>query len=380
MKSPYDTDERLAFRETVERFVKTEMTPFVDDWEEAGSFPEELRRKAGALGLFGLGIEEVYGGLGFDDAFMRAWSSEALAMAGCGGIVASLACCNIMTGPIQQLASEEIKNRVLPPIMRGEIGGSLAVTEPGGGSDVASMKTTARLEGGEWVINGSKMFITGGIRSKYFLVGARTGNQGLAGISLFLVEADTPGFTRNALDRKMGWWSSDTAQLFFEDCRVPESNLVGQLNHGFMAIMHNFNYERLGMVAQMVGFSKVCMQQSIRYAQDRTTFGKPLIRHQVIRHKIAEMSARIDMMESYCNQICWMFNENLNPFAEVTKAKFQCSKDLEWIVNEAMQILGGAGYLRGNPIERIYRDCKVQSIGGGSQEIMKDLTVKLMML
>lgn len=380
MRNPFDNEERIAFRETVRKFTAAEITPYVDAWDEQGEFPESLRRKAGELGLFGFGIDESYGGLGFDDYFMRASSSEELARSSGGGVLASIWCCNIMTGPIQLLASEDIKRRVLPPIMSGEVGGSLAVTEPGGGSDVANLRTTAKRDGESWVLNGAKTFITGGMRSKYFLVGARTGASGLMGISLFLVEADTPGFTRTLIDRKMGWWASDTTQLFFEDCRIPSENLVGEVDHGFMAIVNNFNNERFAMVAQMLGFAKTCFEESVKYARDRETFGKPLIGHQAIRHKLAEMSARIDMMESYVNQISWLFNEGENPFAEVTKAKFQCSKDLEWIVNESMQILGGAGYLRGHPVERIYRDCKVQSIGGGSQEVMKDLAIKLMML
>ncbi|MEL6185687.1 MAG: acyl-CoA dehydrogenase family protein, partial [Myxococcota bacterium] len=182
-----------------------------------------------------------------------------------------------MTGPIQLLASEDIKRRVLPPIMSGEVGGSLAVTEPGGGSDVANLRTTAKRDGDSWVLNGAKTFITGGMRSKYFLVGARTGASGLMGISLFLVEADTPGFTRTLIDRKMGWWASDTTQLFFEDCRIPAENLVGEVDHGFMAIVNNFNNERFAMVAQMLGFAKTCFEESVKYARDRETFGKPLI-------------------------------------------------------------------------------------------------------
>ena len=380
MKNPFDTEERIAFRETLQRFVATEITPYVDEWDEAGTFPDALYQKAGDLGLFGLGIDAKYGGLGFDDAFLRMISGEELSKAGCGGVVASLFSSNIMTGPIQELASEEMKQRVLPPIMSGETNGSLAITEPGGGSDVANLQTTARRDGDHWIINGSKIFITGGMRASFFLVGARTGGPGMNGVSLFLVDAETPGFTRTELERKMGWWCSDTTQLFFDECRVPTHHLVGPENQGFMAIMHNFNYERLAMAAQMVGFGKVCFDEAVRYAQERQTFGKPLIQHQVIRHKLADMSARIDMMEAYVNQICWLLNEGHRPYAEISKAKFQCSKDLEFIANEALQILGGAGYLRGNAVERIYRETKVQSIGGGSQEIMKDLAVKLMML
>jgi acyl-CoA dehydrogenase len=240
------------------------------------------------------------------------------------------------------------------------------------------MKTTARRDGDSYVLNGSKTFITGGMRSDYFVVGARTGAGGLKGISLFFVDANTPGFSRTPLPRKMGWWASDQATLYFENCRVPASHLMGTENEGFLAIMNNFNYERLGMVAGMLGMMKVCFDEAVSWAQHRETFGEKLIRHQVIRHKIADMSARIDMVEAYLNQICYLANEGPMPVAEISKAKFSASKALEFCASEAMQILGGAGYLRGNSVERMYREVKVQAIGGGSEEIMRDLAVRQM--
>jgi len=218
------------------------------------------------------------------------------------------------------------------------------VTEPGAGSDVANLKTTARQDGEDWIINGSKTFITGGMESDYFVIGARTGAPGLAGISLFFVEADTPGFTRTALERKMGW------------C----------------------NYERLGMVASSLGMMKACLEDSIAWAQERETFGKKLISHQVIRHKIADMSAKIDAVQSNIWIMCAQIETGHMPVAEICKAKFSTTKALEFCASEAMQILGGAGYLRGNRIETAYREVKVMAIGGGSEEIMRDLAVRQM--
>lgn len=378
MQNAYETDERMAFRESVARFVAEEIRPYADEWDEAGTFPWSLVEKAAALGLYGIAIDEEYGGLGFDDAFLRAWSAEELGRAGAGGVIASLSSCQIMTGPLQLLASDAIKRRTLADLVSGRKGGSLAITEPSGGSDVAAMQTRARREGDEWVLDGSKTFITGGMRASYFVVGARTGGEGLKGISLFFVEAGTPGFTRTEIERKMGWWASDTAVLHFDDCRIPVENILGEEGRGFLAIMNNFNSERLSMAGQMVGTAKLCLEESIRYAQERETFGRPLIQHQVIRHKIADMSARIDAMEAYVNHICWMLNRGQRAVAEISKAKLICSRDLEFCANEAMQILGGAGYLRGNVIERIYRETKVMSIGGGSQEIMRDLAIRQM--
>ena len=284
----------------------------------------------------------------------------------------------ISTGPIARLASEEIKQRVLPPVLSGEKLSSLAITEPSAGSDVANIKTTARRESDNYILNGSKTFITGGTQSDYFVVAARTGGEGLHGISLFLIERGTEGFTDVPLDRKMGWWCSDQATLFFDNVRVPAANLIGEEDRGFVAIMENFNMERLAMTAASLGMMKACMDYSIEWAKQRKTFGKRLIEHQVIRHKIAEMSARIDAVEAYVNQLCWLVNEGDMPVAEICKAKFFTTRALEFCASEGMQILGGAGYLRGNPVERIYREVKVMAIGGGSEEIMRDLAVRRM--
>ncbi len=378
MQNPFETEERRAFRETIARLVETDIKPFADQWDEAGDIPWSLHEKFGQLGVFGFGVDEAYGGLGFDDCFMRAAYSEELGKCGATGIPAALGGRSISIGPIQALANEDIKRRVLPDVVAGRKGSSLAITEPSGGSDVARLKTTAVRDGDGWIINGAKTFITGGMKSDYFVVGARTGDGGLGGISLFFVEADAAGFSRTELPRKMGWWCSDTATLYFEDCRVPDAHLMGQENQGFLAIMNNFNYERLAMVAGMVGMMKVCFHEAVAWAQERETFGAKLIQHQVIRHKLADMSARIDMVEAYLHQICWLANEGRMPVAEVSKAKFSASKALEFVASEAMQILGGAGYLRGNVVERMYREVKVQAIGGGSEEIMRDLAVRQM--
>ena len=378
MRNPFETEERAAFRETVKRFVDTEIKPYADEWDEAGDFPWSLHEKVGALGVFGFGVDEKYGGLGFDDCFMRAAYGEEFAKCGSTGVQAGLNGRSISIAPIEKLASEEIRERALKDIILGKKGSSLAITEPSGGSDVANLKTTARRDGNHYVLNGSKTFITGGMKSDYFVVGARTGGDGLAGISLFFVESDAPGFSRTSIDRKMGWWASDQATLYFDECRVPAENLMGEEDRGFLAIMQNFNYERVGLIAGALGMMKVCLEESIEWAKERETFGRPLIKSQVIRHKIADMSAKIDATEAYLNQICWEINEGGMPVAEICKAKFFATKALEFCASEAMQIFGGAGYLRGNNVERIYREVKVFAIGGGSEEIMRDLAVRQM--
>jgi len=378
MKNPFDTEERVAFREMIRTFVDTEIRPHAHEWDEAGIVPWELHEKLGALGFFGFGIDEEYGGLGFDDPFMRAIASEEMAKCGFGGIGAAVGGRGISLDPIQRLAAPEIRDRVLKDIVLGKKGSSLGITEPGGGSDVANLKTTAKRDGNHFVINGSKTFITGGMESDYFVIGARTGGSGLTGVSLFFIEKDLPGFSRTPLSKKMGWWASNQATLYFDDCRVPATNMMGQEDYGFLAIMNNFNNERLALIAGCLGMMKAALEDSIDWAKHRETFGKPLIKHQVIRHKIADMSAKIDAVESYMNMICWNMEQGEIPIAELSKAKFFSTKALEFVASEAMQILGGAGYLRGNRVECIYREVKVMAIGGGSEEIMRDLAVRQM--
>ena len=378
MENPFDNPERKSFRKIIKQFVDKEVKPFCDKWDEEGEVPWELHQKVGDLGVWGFGIDEKYGGLGFDDCFMRSAFNEEFAKCGAYGVPASMTGRMISVEVINKLASEEIKSRVLPDILCGRKGSSLGVTEPSGGSDVANLKTKAHKDGNHYVINGGKTFITGGMKSDYFVIPARTGGEGLKGISLFFVEADNEGFSRTSIDRKMGWWCSDQATLYFDNMRVPAENLLGEENLGFVETMENFNLERVALSAGTLGMMKICLEESISWSQSRYTFGKPLIKHQVVRHKIADMSSKIDATETYLNQICWMINNGQMPVAEICKLKFFASKSLEFCASEAMQILGGAGYLRGNPVERVYREVKVMAIGGGSEEIMRDLAVKQM--
>lgn len=376
--NPHETDERRDYRETLRRFVAAEVFPNMFAWDEAGEVPWSLHEKFGALGIWGFGIDERYGGLGFDDPFMRFDTAVEISRCGVGGVGAAIGGRGISLDPIQKLAVEDIRQAVLPDVIAGRKGSSLAITEPGGGSDVANLTTTAKRDGNHWVLNGSKTFITGGMESDYFVVGARTGDAGLGGISLFFVESDAPGFSRTALDKKQGWWASSQATLYFDDCRVPASHLMGQENYGFLSIMHNFNYERLSLVGTALGMMEACLEESIAWAQERETFGRKLIKHQVIRHKIAEMSSRIDAVRALGWSLCATIEAGEMPVAEITKAKFFATQQLEYVAREAMQILGGAGYLRGNRVETVYREVRVIAIGGGSEEIMRDLAVKQM--
>ncbi|HHI89110.1 MAG TPA: acyl-CoA dehydrogenase [Hellea balneolensis] len=378
MTSPFDTEERLAFRKTIRDFVKREITPHAFDWDEAHKVPWEIHEKLGALGVFGFGVEEKYGGLGFDDAFMRAAYAEEMANCGVVGIMAAVGGRQLAMSAISRLAPEPIRAKVLPEIISGRKNAALAITEPGGGSDVANLTTHARREGDDYILSGAKTFITGGMTASYIVVGARTGGPGVGGISLLFVDADTEGLSRTELARKTGWWASDQASLYFDNVKVPAENLMGAEGRGFVGIMDSFNYERLGLIAGSLGMMRACLEDATEWARERKTFGKPLIGHQVIRHKLVEMSARIEAVACWLDRICWQINSGDMPVASLAKAKFFTTKALEYCVSEAIQVLGGAGYLRGCRIENIFRDYKVMAIGGGSEEIMRELAATQM--
>ena len=368
-----------AWREELKKFVAKEIAPFVEEWEEAGEFPRELYKKAGDFGLLGMGYPEQYGGT-FEgiDIFHGIVTSEELAQ-GSGGIAASLLSLNISLPLILALGTEEQKEKYITPVIAGDKIACLGVTEPSGGSDVAGIKTKAIRDGSDYILNGSKMFITSGMRADYYVIACRTGGPGTSGISAIVVEKGTPGFTQTPL-KKMGWLASDTAVLYFDDCRVPAENLIGGENSGWAGIMSNFSQERLGLAAGMNAYSQICIDQSVAWARDRMTFGKPLIENQVIRHKLSEMSRMVNATKAYMELLTWRVMNGEKPTADLSLLKVQASKTMEYCAREAMQILGGAGYLRANSgpgkVERIYREVRVNAIGGGSEEIMLDLAAK----
>ncbi len=372
VSSPFYSDEHEAYREVVRQFTEKEIAPHVHEWDLAGEVPRDLYRKAGAIGLFGDGFDAEYGGHGQSDALMRLVLMEELCRGGSGGVVAALFSNYIGLPPIQRFASDELKARVITPCQSGEKIAALAITEPSGGSDVARIKTTARRDGDEFVVNGSKTFITSGMRADFFTTAVRTGPEGAGGLSLLLIEGDRPGLDRTKLD-KMGWLASDTATLYFDDLRVPVTNLITEENAGFSAIVNNFNAERMDLAVQSTAFSRVCFDEAVAWARERETFGKRLADHQVIRHKLAEMDRYINASKAWLELLSWRLNQGDNPVAEIAEAKVNATLCFEFCAREAAQILGGASYLRGDTVERLYREVRVQAIGGGSEEIMRDL-------
>jgi acyl-CoA dehydrogenase len=373
--------EHLDFRESVRRFVAREITPYVQQWDEAESFPRELYRKAADVGLLGLGFPEEYGGVAGIDYFHRLVACVELAQCGSGGVLASLMSHSIGSPPIAAVGSAELKARVLPPVLAGERIAALAITEPSGGSDVAALRTTAVRDGDHYVVNGEKTFITSGMRADFLTVAVRTDPTatGARGISLLLIDGDTPGLTRSPL-KKMGWWASDTAHLHFDGCRVPAGNLIGPEGMGFLAIMQNFNSERFTLAAGALGFAWVCYQEALGWARERKTFGRRIADHQVVRHRLVDMLTSIESSRAMLEEIAWRLDNSPagDPelVASICMLKNSATRTMQFCADAAVQTLGGMGYMRGTHSERIYREVKVNMIGGGTEEIMKELAAR----
>jgi acyl-CoA dehydrogenase len=376
----YFTPEHEQFRATLREFIGREITPFVTEWDEAETFPRELYARAASLGVQGLGYPEAYGGTPAD-VFFQLIVAEEFARCGGGGLQASLNSHSIALPPILHAGSEALKQRVIPPVLAGEKIAALAVTEPSGGSDVAALRTTAVRDGDHYVVNGEKTFITSGMRADFITTAVRTDPaiKGAGGISVLLIDGDTPGLARTAL-KKMGWWSSDTAHLRFDNCRVPVANLVGVENKGFKTFMNNFNTERLFMSALACGFAEVCLKEAVDWTRQRVSFGMPLSERQVVRHKLMDMTLRIDAARTLVYDLAYRIEHQLaDParlVARVCLAKVQATQAMQFCADQAVQLLGGMGYMRGTQSERIYREVKVMMIGGGSEEVMKDLAAR----
>ncbi len=377
MPNPNMTPEHDEWRAQLRKFIDAEIMPYAEDWDEAGHIPIELWPKAAAVGLLGMGYPEEFGGIleGLDS--WHGWiANEELARVGAGGIAASLMVHGIGLPPIINWGTQELKEMVAPSVLAGTKHIALGITEPGGGSDVAQLATTAVRDGDHFIVNGSKTYITGGMRANWVSTAVRTGGEGGGGISMLLIPTDAEGFSRTELDRKQGWWASDTATLYFDNVRIPVSHLIGNENEGFKVIMTNFNGERMAMAAGMEALGRVCLEEALEWAQERKTFGKRLADHQVIRHKFSQMKQKLNATQAYI-RVCYESIEagNANP-GDIAMLKVQASETMEFCAREAMQVLGGIGYMRGSRVERIYREVRVNAIGGGSEEIMRDLAAR----
>jgi acyl-CoA dehydrogenase len=371
-----------AMADAVRRFAEREIAPHVTQWDEAGEFPRALYPQAAALGLLGLGYPEALGGT---TATWRLRNAVTLALCrygGSGGVMASLFSHNIALPPVLRHGNPALQQEVITPVLRGEKIAALAITEPGGGSDVASLRTTARRDGADYVINGEKVFITSGMRADFLTVAVRTGEaKGPGGISMLVVPGNAAGLSRSLL-QKMGWWCSDTAQLRFDNVRVPARYLIGKEGAGFRMIIGNFNGERMALSVAALGFAQACFDEALDWARQRQTFGTALVERQVIRHKLVDMQMRIASTQAWADALAMRADAGeeawANPdwVAQVCLLKNHATQTMQFCADQAVQILGGMGYMRGTRSERIYREVKVMMIGGGAEEIMKDLAAR----
>jgi acyl-CoA dehydrogenase len=404
----FTAEDQRALLAMVARFARDVVVPQVPAWEAAGEFPRDIYRQAADLGLLGLGYPEALGGTPAPWSVRNAVMQTLSCVGGSGGFMASLFSHNIGLPPLMAHGTAELQARVVPAVLRGEAIAALGITEPGGGSDVASLRTTARLDGDHYVVNGEKVFITSGMRCDWLTLAVRTGenSKGATGISLLLVPCDTPGISRTRLD-KMGWLCSDTAHLRFDNVRVPVGLRLGEEGAGFRMIMANFNGERLAMSAIALGFAQACYDEALDWVRQRQTFGVPLIERQAIRHKLMDMQMRIQSTQAWVDALGARADageagvpspgrpkaEQPPWGAETLAQQRNVGADSDWVANvcllknhatqtmqycadAAVQMLGGMGFMRGTVSERVYREVKVMMIGGGAEEIMKELAAR----
>lgn len=374
--SPWETGERRALRDLVRRFVIKEIRPHLDDWERAGEVPRALHEKAAAAGLLGIGFAEDIGGSGGDLRDVIVLTEEVIQAGGSSGMVAALFTHGIALPHLVAAGNPEHLDRYVRPTLGGTAIGSLAVTEADGGSDVAALRTTARRDGEDYVVNGSKTFITSGARADYVTTAVRTGGPGYAGISLLVVERGTPGFTVARRLEKMGWHCSDTAELSFVDARVPVANLVGAENTGFGQLAEQFQIERISLAVQAYATAQRCLDLTVDWVRLRETFGKPLISRQLVRHRLVEMAQRIELARTYTRDVAQRIVAGEEVVAQVCLAKNAAVEACSFVVDAAVQLHGGFGYSRDSEVERHFRDARILGIGGGTTEVLAELAAR----
>jgi acyl-CoA dehydrogenase len=373
----FDEDHE-HYRESVRAFVQKELRPHAEEWEEAEDFPNATFKRMGDLDLFANKFDEKYGGTGAGHIF-EAVLVEEMSRCGSGGVAAGLgAHSQIALPPIASFGNEEQKQRWLVPGIKGEKIAALGITEPEAGSDVAGLKTKAVRDGDDYVINGSKIYITNGCRADMVVTAVRTGEDPHGGVSFIVVEKGTPGFDQSIRLKKLGWRSSDTAQLFFSDCRVPAANLLGSEGEGFPMIMSNFQWERLTMALGAVAGAEETLKLAKDYAETRVAFDRPIVRFQTIKHKLVEMATEIEAARHLTYHALWLFSQGRDAVKEVSMAKIVATESAKRIADEAVQIHGGYGYMMEFPVQRAWRDARLGPIGGGTTQIMREIIAKTM--
>ncbi|WP_328527847.1 acyl-CoA dehydrogenase family protein [Nocardioides sp. NBC_00368] len=362
-------------------FTRREIFPDLQEWEDNQEIPREAHLAAAKQGLLGIGFPEEAGGEGGGLADTVAVTEGMMSEGASSGLLAGLFTHGIALPHIAKHGSPHLIETYVKPTLAGEKIGSLAITEPDGGSDVSHLRTTATRDGDEFVVNGAKTFITSGCRADFVTTAVRTGGPGAGGISLLVIDKDTPGFTVTRKLAKMGWHCSDTAELAFEDVRVPAENLVGDENAGFIYIAEAFVTERIALAVQGYGTAARCLALTADYARQRQTFGEPLIKRQVVRHKLVEMHRQVEVAKAYTHAVVARYDREGSTqatIAEAALAKQTAVEACTWVVDQAVQLHGGTGYMHGTEVERHYRDARILPIGGGATEVMTDLAAKLL--
>lgn len=375
--SQYFTEEHELFRQTAREFIQKEVVPNAEKWEADEAIPREVFKKMGEQGLLGINFPEQYGGTDNDFWYWVVWMEE-IAKSKLGGFAAAVSVHQFMaTNHILNAGSEALKQKYLPPSVSGDFVGSIAISEPGAGSDVAAMRTTARKEGDHYVINGNKTFITNGVYGNYVTLACKTDpDAGMAGISLIVVDQGTPGFTTSKL-KKMGWKCGDTAELFYDNVKVPVGNLVGKEGQGFFYIMESFQLERLVAAVMAVAGAEHVINTTLKYMHERSAFGKPISKFQVLRHKMVDLASEVEITKRFVYYCCDLFARNVFCVKECSIAKMKATELAKTVSDECLQMYGGYGWMSEYPIERAYRDARVGTIVGGTTEIMKEIIAKM---
>jgi acyl-CoA dehydrogenase len=373
----FETDEHRALREQVRRFAANAIAPHALAWEEANEFPRELYQQSAEAGFLGTGYSEELGGDGGDLSHVLVAAEEMVLAGKSVGTCVGLGSHGIALPPIVKFGTDAHKERYVRPTLRGDKVSALGITEPGGGSDVAAIATKAVRDGDHYIVNGAKTFITSGTRADFVTTAVRTGGEGHGGISMLIIDSDSPGFSVAGKLKKTGWWASDTAELAFEDCRVPVENLIGQEGAGFLIIMTNFVTERLMLAGQCVAIAELAYRESVDYAKQRHAFGKSLSGFQVVRHKLADMATQIAAARALTGECVTRFLNGEQTPSLAAMAKNTATDMCSSVCDQAVQIHGGYGYMREYVVERLYRDARLYPIGGGTREIMNEIISKV---
>ncbi|MBX7226644.1 MAG: acyl-CoA dehydrogenase family protein [Chitinophagales bacterium] len=377
MKSPYFTEEHTLFRQSVRQFVEKEILPYADQWEKDEKIDRALFRKLGEQGFLGINHEEAYGGSQVDIFYTVAYLEE-LARCGYAGVCAAVSVHQYMaTNHLAHAGSHALKEKFLKPAIEGKMVGAIAISEPGAGSDVANLRTTAVREGDHYIINGSKTFITNGHFGDFVVVACKTdAKAGVNGVSLIVVERGTPGFSSTQL-KKIGWHSSDTGELAFDQVKVSAENLVGQENMGFFYIMESFQLERLVAGILGIGGGEKCTEVTLKYLNEREVFGKQIKKYQVLRHDLVDLLTEAEAAKQLVYHTCWQYENGDMPVKECSMVKLYCTELSNRFVDKCLQMFGGYGYMEEYPIARMYRDARVGTIVGGTSQIMREIIAKI---